>query len=151
MELYGSFVPLWQLASAIGLFLCIAEIFVSGFHLLPIGIAFFLTSAFSYFMPDLVPSLIFLAGSSLVVYWVFSKYFKPKEGEVKKSNFDSLVGKEGRVSEAIAADGSAGYVKVYGDSWRAISADGTAISEGTPVRITKTDGNKVYVVLKENS
>ena len=49
-----------------------------------------------------------------------------------------MIGREGRVTEDIEAGGY-GRVAVDGDDWKALSADGNAISKGTRVRITKMD------------
>ncbi|MBR1882537.1 MAG: NfeD family protein [Muribaculaceae bacterium] len=51
------------------------------------------------------------------------------------SNADALIGQQGRVSESIEAGGF-GRVAIDGDDWKAVSADGNAIAEGTRVRVT---------------
>ena len=56
----------------------------------------------------------------------------------RQSNADALVGQEGRVIKAIPADGY-GYVKIAGDEWRSLSADGTPIPEGTAVVVIKRE------------
>lgn len=55
-------------------------------------------------------------------------------GEERSSNADALVGKQGVVIEAIPAEGH-GYVKIDGDEWRSLSADGQPIEKGTRVRV----------------
>ena len=40
---------------------------------------------------------------------------------------------------------SAGYVKLYGDEWKALSRFGDIFPVGTRVVIVKVDGNKVLV------
>ena len=54
------------------------------------------------------------------------------------SNADALEGREGEVIEDIQPQRS-GYVKVDGDEWRAVTADGSFIKIGERVRIVKMD------------
>lgn len=56
----------------------------------------------------------------------------------RKSNADALAGKVGVVIEEVQPQRS-GYVKVDGDEWRAVSADGGLIKRGEKVRILKMD------------
>ena len=50
------------------------------------------------------------------------------------SNASALVGRQGVVIEPISAE-RPGYVRVDGDEWRAVTADGTMIERGVNVRI----------------
>nr|WP_254046129.1 NfeD family protein [Prevotella sp. P4-51] len=50
------------------------------------------------------------------------------------SNSDALIGREGRVIEAICP-GDYGYVKIDGDEWKAQSPDDTTIEVGTTVKV----------------
>lgn len=50
------------------------------------------------------------------------------------SNVEALIGREGRVTDKIEANGY-GRVKVDGDSWKAKSANGAEIRQNTDVRI----------------
>jgi len=55
-------------------------------------------------------------------------------GEERPSNADALMGREGIVSEKIEERGY-GRVKIDGDDWKSVSADGEAIREGARVRV----------------
>lgn len=55
-------------------------------------------------------------------------------GEERPSNADALMGREGKVSEAIQAGGF-GRVQIDGDDWKADSAGGVAIGQGRKVRV----------------
>ena len=50
------------------------------------------------------------------------------------SNADALIGREGLLIEPITEQ-SAGYVRVDGDEWKAVSADGSDIEKGAMVRV----------------
>ena len=53
----------------------------------------------------------------------------------RKSNADALIGRTGKVTETIPANGH-GYVQIDGDVWRSVSADNVEIPKGTTVTIT---------------
>lgn len=54
------------------------------------------------------------------------------------SNAEAMIGQQGRVSETIEAGGF-GRVAIDGDDWKAVSADGSVIGQGTRVRVVKMD------------
>ena len=54
------------------------------------------------------------------------------------TNVDALIGRQAIVSEAIAAV-TGGRVKVDGDDWKAVTADGKPVDAGKVVRILKVD------------
>ena len=56
----------------------------------------------------------------------------------RKSNADALIGRSGKVTTAIPADGY-GYVQIDGDQWRSLSADGAEIPVGTTVSVVSRD------------
>ena len=60
------------------------------------------------------------------------------------SNADALIGREGRVREAIEADGF-GRVAIDGDVWKAKSASGEAIPEGTNVTVVARESTIITV------
>ena len=60
------------------------------------------------------------------------------------SNASALVGRQGVVIEPISAE-RPGYVRVDGDEWRAVTADGTMIERGVNVRITAMNSIVVTV------
>jgi integral membrane protein len=68
---------------------------------------------------------------------VVMKYLHRDEEE-RKSNADALEGRVGVVIEDVQPQHS-GYVKVDGDEWRAVSADGSLIKIGEKVRIVKME------------
>ena len=60
----------------------------------------------------------------------------------KASNADALLGRTGRVTEAIKADAS-GYVQIDGDMWRAVSS--TDIPVGETVRVIGRESTIITV------
>lgn len=136
----------WHIIAAIGTVLIILEIFTPSFFMLPAGVAFLVTSFFATWVDDRTTLLGILAALLLVVYSICYRFIWPKLNRkiaAAKTGVDAMVGKTAVVSEAITPDGMAGYVKLYGDVWRALADE--AIEVGARVTIIRTDGNKVIV------
>lgn len=142
----GHTLPLWQCFIAFGLLLVVLEIFVSGFIILPVGLGFILAGFFSPLFDSWTGQLISLAANIIVIVLLFELIIKPKL-QTKKvaTNADSMLGKEVTVTEAIDPRTEQGYVKLYGDQWKALSVDQTRLEVGQKARIEKVDGNKVIV------
>jgi len=68
-----------------------------------------------------------------------------KNKEKAKTNVDALIGQTGMVTEAIDSSKGMGYVKVGGETWRAVTSDDTYVGEGERVRIKDIEGCKVIV------
>lgn len=62
----------------------------------------------------------------------------------KPSNADALLGRTGRVTESIPADGT-GYVQIDGDQWRAVSSTKTPIDQGVSVRVVGRESTIITV------
>ena len=84
--------------------------------------------------------IVFALVSALSLFLVrpalIRKLHKPHRERL--SNAEAMIGQEGRVSEPILAGGY-GRVAIDGDDWKALSADGGAIDQGTRVRVVKMD------------
>ena len=90
--------------------------------------------------------LVFSAISAVSVFCVrplLVKFMHPVQKE-RLSNASALVGRQGVVIEPISAE-RPGYVRVDGDEWRAVTADGTMIERGVNVRITAMNSIVVTV------
>jgi membrane protein implicated in regulation of membrane protease activity len=53
-----------------------------------------------------------------------------------RSGADSMVGQQTVLTEAIKGNGEPGHVKVAGESWPALTEDGSALPASTPVIVT---------------
>ena len=73
---------------------------------------------------------------------LLKKLHKPHKERL--SNAEAMIGQQGRVSEAIVANGY-GRVAIDGDDWKARSADGSPIEKDTRVRVIKMDSIIVTV------
>ena len=79
---------------------------------------------------------VFVVASVLSIFFVRPKLCKLLHGKRRErpSNADALMGRIGRVSEAIEQDGY-GRVAIDGDDWKAVSADGSYMPLGQNVRV----------------
>ena len=62
----------------------------------------------------------------------------------RASNADALIGRTGKVTEAIPVGGN-GYVQIDGDLWRAVSPADALIPVGTTVRVVSRESTIVTV------
>jgi len=86
--------------------------------------------------------------SVLFVRPVALRYLHKNEPN-RPSNVDALLGRTGRVAEAIPTGGQ-GYVQIDGDLWRAVSHDEGDIAVGTTVRVTDRESTVVTVERVKN-
>ena len=63
------------------------------------------------------------------------RYLKRGHPDEVKSGAQAMVGREAPVVEQIEGAHQAGHVRVAGENWPAVSADGSTIPEGSTVRI----------------
>ena len=135
-----------QIFAVIGIVLMILEIVVPGFIMLPMGVAFLITATFTGLVPALGGQLVILFISLIFTFIFFSKVVRPKMSKNRfVSNAESLKGMIGTVEEEINPKNNTGYIKIYGDSWKAITLDGSVVPVGARVCVERLDGNKVFV------
>ena len=136
----------WIIWVSIALICIIIEIFTAGF-----AVMCFSFGAAAAAIGDACSLGI---GWQLLLFAVFSglalafvrpaviKAFYKKDKEVK-TNVDAIIGRKGRVSEAISA--GSGRVALDGDDWKAVAVDGSDIAKGEEVEILSRDGLTVSV------
>lgn len=134
-----------EILATIGLLLAIAEVFVPGFVLLPLGLAFLVTAIVALLTTNWLILITVLAMTEVILFFVSQKYIRKNgNAETVQTTAQGMLGKEGVVTEDIEINGT-GYVKLYGDQWQAKCQKGTSILKGTRVIIVGLDGNKVIV------
>lgn len=139
---------LWLVWTLICVIALILEVSSGTFYLMCFSIGAVCSIVVSLFAtPFWLQVLLFAITSALCVFCVrpFAvKYLHPTTSD-RTSNADALIGREGIVIEAITPE-QAGYVKVDGDEWRAVTTNGDMIGKGTTVRIVAMDSIIVTVV-----
>ncbi len=132
---------MWQLWAIVCIVCLILELFSGDFFIMCFSIGAFVACIASLVMPSITGQIILFAVVSVLclvfVRPVALRYLHRNKGE-KVSNADALIGRVGRVSQAIEADGF-GRVAIDGDDWKAQSADGTAIEKGVNVKVVGRD------------
>lgn len=145
IQVAGLMFDISQLFVTLGILCCLFEVFVPGFVLLPIGIAFFTSSLFTGLGTTWPHQIFIFAANVLAVFLVFQIVIKPRlEVRKYKTNTDAMIGKEAEVTEAVTTKKN-GYIRLYGDYWEAIGLDGAEFQVGETVIIVKLDGNKAIV------
>ena len=94
-------------------------------------------------------AVVFLAVSCLLLAMLrplVRKFIKPK---IIKTNVDSVIGTEGKVTQTIDNVAATGQVKLGAMYWTARSTTGEIIPEGTLIRVDRIEGVKVFVTVAE--
>lgn len=82
---------------------------------------------------------LWVAASLVCILFLRPPLLKRMHGKAeRKSNADALIGRRGTVIETIPTGGH-GYVKIDGDEWRSVSADGAEIACGTTVTVVSRE------------
>lgn len=132
---------LWQVWALIALICLILELTNGDFFIMCFAIGAVCAAIASVFTDSLtIQILVFAIGSLLSIFFVRPTALKclHKGEDSRLSNAEALIGREGKVSEAIVPDGY-GRVLIDGDDWKACSADGQPIEQGAKVRVLKMD------------
>jgi len=130
-----------------GLGLMISDVFIPSFGLLTVGglVSFFLgsTMLFKSTPFTLSPPVIAVScGTSLVVVLLIGYFIVRGQFAQVQIGDGLLVGKEGRVRDALDPDG---MVHVHGEYWSARAAGDELIPEGTTVRVVQEEDTLVLV------
>lgn len=141
---------LWLVWTLICVLALILEVSSGTFYLMCFAVGATCSIITSLFPTPLwVQVLVFAVASAVCVFCVrpfVVKYVHPGHDN-RVSNADALIGRTGTVIEPITPE-KAGYVKVDGDEWRAVTDDGEIIPKGEEVVIRKRDSIIVTVTKK---
>lgn len=134
-----------------GVVMMIIEIFTPGFFAGSIGIAAFITSLSALVIPnnDVVQWVTFFITNFIMFAFIrkLAIRFLYKDKKKIESNFNAVIGQVTPVLENIDNESGTGYIKIYGDMWRAVAENGKIIKKGVKVKILRTEGNKVFVTV----
>lgn len=139
---YGYF---WTL---LGLVLLILEAMGGALALASLGVGALITAVFAYLGLLSLPGLLGVFAVTAIVLFAISRPLANRITSThpsNKTNVEAMVGKEACVVKLIDGRTSAGYVKLAGDEWRAITNDGVTLHPGTRVIIRGMEGATVFV------
>lgn len=128
---------LWQLWVLVTVVCLILELTSGDLFILCFSIGALVTAVLSAFGLGFYGQLaVFVVASVLSILFVRPSLVRRLHGRKKErlSNADALIGRIGRVSEAIE-QGGYGRVAIDGDDWKAVSSDGTYVPMGQNVRV----------------
>lgn len=128
---------LWQLWVLVTVVCLILELTLGDLFILCFSIGALVTAVLSAFGLGFYGQLaVFVVASVLSLLFVRPSLVRRLHGRKKErlSNADALIGRIGRVSEAIE-QGGYGRVAIDGDDWKAVSSDGTYVPMGQNVRV----------------
>ena len=138
---------MWQLWAVVSIICLILELSSGDFFIICFSIgAVFAIIAAALGLGIYWQLFIFAIFSLLSVLFVrpVALRYLHKNDDPRPSNADALIGRKGRVVEAIPADGF-GRVAIDGDVWKAVSAAGTEIPRGANVSVKSMESITVTV------
>ena len=131
---------LWAIWAAVTILCLIIELSTGDFFLtcLAIGGFFALISTFLGF-PFWLQVIVFVICSVLSITFIRPSILrKLHNNKERPCNADALIGRQGKVIEAIMPNGY-GYVKIDGDEWKAQSTTSTTIQVGEIVKVVSRE------------
>lgn len=141
-------VEVWHIWVIAALVFGIIEIFAPSFIAMSIAIGCLLSALGAGFDASFkVQLLLFSAGTALSFFAVrpFMLKFAHRKSNAVKTNVDALVGKTGRVTEAVDNAANTGRAIVDGDDWRVLTEDNSTVNAGEIVEVVKVDSTRLIV------
>lgn len=128
---------MWQLWAVIAVICLILELMAGDFFI----VCFSIGAAFAAIVAALgggvwLQLAAFAVFTLVSLFWVrpFAQRYLHKGEDSRVSNADALLGRQGRVIEAVKAGGY-GRVQIDGDIWKAVTLGESDIPEGTIVNV----------------
>lgn len=128
---------LWLMWILVGIFFLILELTSGDFFFMSFVLGAVAATLVALCGTGLVPQLlawIVISIAFLLFVRPFALRYLHRNDKNISTNIDALIGREGRVEEAIAP-GECGYVAVDGDVWKAVSRETDVIEVGEKVKI----------------
>ena len=138
---------LWQLWAVVAIVCLILELTAGEFFIICFSIgAFFAAIVAALGGGGYLQLLAFSVFTLISLFWVrpFAKRYLHKGEDTRVSNADALMGRQGRVVEAVKSDGF-GRVQIDGDIWKAVTNEAHDIPEGTNVRVVGRESTIITV------
>ena len=137
---------LWFVVACV---LYIVEIVTSGFVILGFAIGATLSAITAWIGGGTEVQIgAFIVGALLFFFFirpVLMRRWKERHARLPKTNAEALIGRKGKVTEAIDADAHTGRVQIDGDNLMARSADGETIPANAHVTVNGLDSTILIV------
>ena len=138
---------LWQTWAVVAVACLILELTAGDFFIICFSIGAAFAAVTAALGGGIYLQLVAFAVFTLIsLFWVrpFAKRYLQKGGDSRVSNADALMGRQGRVVEAIKANGS-GRVQIDGDIWKAVTNEDVDIPTGANVRVVGRESTIITV------
>ena len=138
---------LWQMWAVVAVICLILELTAGDFFIICFSIGAVFAAIAAAFGLGFYSQLVAFAVFTLIsLFWVrpFARRYLRKGEDNRVSNADALMGRQGRVVEAVKAD-SFGRVQIDGDIWKAVTNESADIPEGANVRVVGRESTIITV------
>ncbi|MDZ7678788.1 MAG: NfeD family protein [Acidimicrobiales bacterium] len=146
MDDTGIWMLIWIVVAAV---LGIGEIMAAGsFFMLPFAVgalAAFGGAAIGVSLAVQLVLFIAVSGGSFLAMRPLAHRLNTEPQQIDGIGARRLIGAQGRVIEAISADGGIGLVRLDRQEWRAQGLEGGTIEEGARVKVVEVRGTRVVV------
>ena len=138
---------LWQIWAVVAVVCLILELTAGDFFIICFSIGAVFAAITAAVGGGIYLQLIMFAIFTLIsLFWVrpFAQRYLHKNEDSRVSNADALLGRHGRVVDAVKADGF-GRVQIDGDIWKAVTNESQDIAEGKNVRVVGRESTIITV------
>ena len=138
---------LWQIWAVVAVVCLILELTAGDFFIICFSIGAVFAAITAAVGGGIYLQLIMFAIFTLIsLFWVrpFAQRYLHKNEDSRVSNADALLGRHGRVVDAVKADGF-GRVQIDGDIWKAVTNETADIPEGSNVRVISRESTIITV------
>ena len=138
---------LWQVWAVMAVICLILEMTAGDFFIICFSIGAVFAAITALVGGNIYWQLLLFAIFTLIsLFWVrpFAQRYLHKDEDNRVSNADALMGRQGRVVEAVKADGF-GRVQIDGDIWKADTNEPTDIPAGKNVRVVGRESTIITV------
>ena len=138
---------LWQVWAVVAVICLILEMTAGDFFIICFSIGAVFAAITALVGGNIYWQLLLFAIFTLIsLFWVrpFAQRYLHKGEDNRVSNADALMGRQGRVVEAVKADGF-GRVQIDGDIWKAVTNEPHDIVAGKNVRVVGRESTIITV------
>ena len=138
---------LWQVWAVVAVICLILEMTAGDFFIICFSIGAVFAAITALVGGNIYWQLLLFAIFTLIsLFWVrpFAQRYLHKGEDNRVSNADALMGRQGRVVEAVKADGF-GRVQIDGDIWKAVTNEPQDIVAGKNVRVVGRESTIITV------
>ncbi|MCR4583784.1 MAG: NfeD family protein [Prevotella sp.] len=140
---------LWQMWAVVAVACLILELTAGDFFIICFSIGALFAVLVAALGGGFYAQLVFFAVFTLISIFLvrpFALRYLHRNDEQRVSNADALIGRQGRVVEAVKK-GSPGRVAIDGDVWKAVTNDAQEIPEGSLVSVVGRESTIITVTI----